>query len=181
MTRRYRSGSRSGTGGAKTGSVPRSDRGQTTQDFAVGIGIFILTVAFVFMYVPSLSAPHESSISGAETAQADRIADRIVENASTERPNELNATTFKGNYTGDSEELVATLGLRASKDASGDVDAVFDRVNVTVERLDGTPVGSNWNGGHTYGNQSAASSARIVTVDDSIDCEPACRLIVRVW
>ena len=33
-------------------STPLEDRGQTTQDFAIGIGVFILAVAFVFSFLP---------------------------------------------------------------------------------------------------------------------------------
>ncbi len=165
-------------------SVSLSDRGQTTQDFAVGIGIFLLTIAFVFAYLPSLATPYESSIGGAETAQADRIADRIVENTSdSATPNELNKDTYQDNFAQDPETLVSTLGLRASEDDDGDFDTAFDRIHVTIESLDEdeTVPEAEWSGGHDYADQTAASSARIVTVDEDLGCNPACRLIVRVW
>ena len=163
-------------------SLSPSERGQTTQDFAVGIGIFLLTIAFVFSYVPTLATPYESTVGGAETAQADRIADRIVENTSdSTTPNELDGSLYQGNFTDDN--LTAAVGLRASD------DVIFDRVNVGIKPLGEDEPTADWSGGHTYDNQTAASSARIVTVDDSdvessiddIDCDPACRLIVRVW
>jgi len=153
-----------------------TDRGQTTQDFAVGIGIFLLAIAFVFSFLPTVMMPFDSSVSGAETAQADRIADRIVNNTSTGTPNELDEDGLEPyNET----TLTSELGLRSSGDTP------IDNVNVTVMNISNeSTVGStdNWTGGEAYANQSAASSARIVTIDDRDGwCDPACRLIVRVW
>ncbi|MFC4543708.1 hypothetical protein ACFO5R_17415 [Halosolutus amylolyticus] len=177
MTSRNSPGSRTRRSRPRTVSISLSDRGQTTQDFAVGIGVFILAVAFVFSYVPSLVTPYDSSVGGAETAQADRIADRIVENTTdSSTPNELNGSLYQERFADVPENLTAVLGLRASDD-----DDVFDRVNITIESLGDEPVDDEWSGGHTYDDQSAASSARIVTVDDGLDCDPACRLVVRVW
>ncbi|WP_265111290.1 DUF7287 family protein [Halosolutus halophilus] len=165
----------------RTISVSLSDRGQTTQDFAVGIGVFLLAVAFIFTYVPSLVTPYDSSVGGAETAQANRIADRIVENTTdSSTPNELNGSLYQERFADDPENLIAELGLRANDD-----DDVFDRVNITIESLgDDSVDDADWSGGHVYDDQTAASSARIVTIDDddgSIDCDPGCRLVVRVW
>jgi len=52
-------------------------RGQTTIDFAVGMGLFLVLVAFVFAFLPSLFAPFDSD-SGASLVAADRSADRLV-------------------------------------------------------------------------------------------------------
>ncbi|MBZ6493866.1 DUF7287 family protein [Natrinema longum] len=164
----------------RTVSLSMSDRGQTTQDFAVGIGLFLLAVAFVFLFLPTIGTPYESS-GGADRAQADRIADRIVSNLSTETANEIDGSGFNSKYN--ERNLSTQLGLRAS---SSD-DIVYDRINVSIEEFDGTPVDeSELSGGDVYRNQSAASSARIVTIDnwtpaDSSDCDPGCRLVVRVW
>ncbi|OLZ41358.1 hypothetical protein A6E15_10315 [Natrinema saccharevitans] len=155
---------------ASSRSVTERDRGQTTQDFAIGIGIFLLALAFVFLFLPSVVTPFESSVGDAETAQADRIADRIVSNASTETPNEIDDTKFD-KFT--AADLESELGLRSSDEVR------VDKVNVTVWNLeDGTRVET---GGDRYDDQPAEMSARIVTFDESIDCEPACRLVVRVW
>ena len=159
----------------RTISMSRLERGQTTQDFVVGIGVFLLAIAFVFSFFPALVTPYDSSVGGAETAQADRIADRIVHNASTETPNELSKDKFQ-TYT--NETLTSEVGLRSSDGTA------IDNVNVTVTNISNeetvTPT-SNWTGGENYANQSAASSARIVTIDDPSECDPACRLIVKVW
>lgn len=178
MTRGTSSRSRNRRSRSRTISLSLADRGQTTQDFAVGIGIFLLAVAFVFTYVPSLVTPYDSSVGGAETAQADRIADRIVENTTTSTLNEINGTAYNNTFAVDQDDLVAALGLRSSDGVA------IDRVNITIESLDDSEdvPDADWSGGHVYENQTAASSARIVTVDDlENECKPACRLIVRVW
>ncbi|MFA9415493.1 hypothetical protein [Natrinema sp. HArc-T2] len=153
-----------------TVSSGSTDRGQTTQDFAVGIGIFLLAIAFVFSFLPTIMMPFDSSISGAETAQADRIASHMINNTSTETANNISADEFNKTYTKD--DLTAELGLRQT-----------DNVNVTVVRLENGTIltpSDEWSGGDIYDNQSAASSARIITTDHG-SCDPACRLIVRVW
>ncbi|WP_226040884.1 hypothetical protein [Natrinema sp. DC36] len=170
-------GHRLQTGRPGTISVSFDERGQTTQDFAVGIGVFLLAIAFVFSFLPSVITPFDSSVGGAETAQADRIADLVVHNVSTETANEINGTKFNTTYA--NGNLTETLGLRSSNGNR------IDRVNVRIEKLKSkTSIGDpgEWTAGDTYENQSAASSARIVTIDgDPSDCNPACRLVVRVW
>ncbi|WP_408959138.1 hypothetical protein [Natrinema sp. 74] len=157
----------------QTVSVSLDERGQTTQDFAVGIGVFLLAIAFVFSFLPTIITPFDSSVGGAETAQADRIADLIVHNTSAGE-NNISKSEFQ-TYT--KSNLTAELGLR---NANGNT---LDQVNVSVEYLgNGTMIGSpsTWSGGDAYNNQSAASSARIITTDEN-KCDPACRLVVRVW
>ncbi|WP_206335404.1 hypothetical protein [Natronolimnobius sp. AArcel1] len=148
------------------------DRGQTTQDFAVGIGIFILAVAFVFSFLPSIVTPYDSSIGGAETAQADRISDKALDNLSTGAdPNEIDADALE--EFEDEHDMVKAFGLRTANSGNN-----IDRLNVTVQELDSDD--DEWSFGDTYDeDQPAASSARIVSVDD--DDEDAYRLIVRVW
>ena len=165
---------------SRTISIGSADRGQTTQDFAVGIGVFLLAIAFVFSFLPTVATPHDSSISGAERAQADRIADRILYSATTETPNEIDATEFEDTYASASEdELIERLGLRSS---GGNA---IDRVHITVEGLDtNATIGSttDWTAGEEHGDRPVASSVRIVTVANGPEsCTPACRLIVRVW
>lgn len=173
----------------QTISISLPERGQTTQDFAVGIGLFLLSIAFVFSYLPSLTTSVDSSIGGAETAQTDRIADRLVYNLSTSTgANEIDGEQFVSTYVNDTDNKNLTaLGLRAN----GDEDVVFDHVSVRLETLNGTVVtrddGTDLVAGTaTYDNQSAASTARVVTLDEGFtlnnhDDEPAYRLVVRLW
>ena len=161
----------------KTVSISLGERGQTTQDFAVGIGVFILAVAFVFSFLPSILTPFDSSVSGGQTAQADRVADRIVYDLSTETgpETELDGDEFREL---DDDELADRFGLREDQ-------ARYDRINVTLEPLNrSASLGGEWTVGDEYDNESAASSARIVSFDADTgpdECEPACRLVVRMW
>ncbi|OIB57075.1 DUF7287 family protein [Natrialba sp. SSL1] len=168
--------------------TPDWERGQTTQDFAVGIGIFILAIAFVFSFLPSLITPFDSPAGGAETAQADRIADQVVANLSDgAQANEIIDDEFDDRYTSGTE-LSKQIGLRANEDE----EIVYDNVNISIERLnpqgeDGRYVNTDeLAAGDAYDDQSAASAARIVTVieEDGTpvdDCDSACRLVVRTW
>ncbi|WP_276253764.1 DUF7287 family protein [Halomontanus rarus] len=167
----------------KTISISLRDRGQTTQDFAVGIGIFLLATAFVFSYMPSLLTPFSSSVDSGQTAQADRIAATIVDNLSEDpdRPNHLNASAFEEQYgdADDGTDLAAALGLRVANGVP------IDKANVSIEELNQSEDRSarridDYTGGDPYSDESAASAGRIVTIDH-LDCDPACRLVVRVW
>lgn len=152
-------------------------RAQTVQDFAVGIGIFLLAVAFVFSFVPTIITPFEDTGS-ADTAQADRIAATIVENASTDTPNELDRPALDSRYQGDSDALTEELGLRVNNDGGA-----ITHVNITlveIEDVDEEEPAPVFTGGDTYDDQVGASATRIVTTTGG-DCERACELIVRVW
>jgi hypothetical protein len=147
------------------------DRGQTAQDFAVGIGLFLLAVAFVFAFVPQVVSPYDVGIGASESAQADRAATMIVGNLSVEdRPNELDQTRSTNYFSSaDVESLRDRTGLPFSS-----------RINVTVRNVESGAM--QWSGGATYRDgQEAASATRIVRTNDPNTCEPACELVVRVW
>lgn len=161
-----------------TSNASGRDRGQTVQDFAVGIGIFLLAIAFVFSFVPSIITPFEDA-GGAETAQADRIAATIVENTSTETANDLEWAALTTTYEGvDSEELADDLGLKKTGSTA------IAHINITLIEIDDVaaddpnPVLA---GGDDYDDQVGASASRIVTIEDQSQCDPACKLVVRVW
>lgn len=54
-----------------------SARGQTTLDFAFGVSIFLLSVIFVFAFVPSLFAPFQTD--QAKSLTANRVADTLAQ------------------------------------------------------------------------------------------------------
>ncbi|GAB3681131.1 hypothetical protein GCM10028857_04880 [Salinarchaeum chitinilyticum] len=147
------------------------DRAQTAQDFAVGIGLFLLAVAFVFAFVPQVVAPYDVGVGASESAQADRAATLIVGNLSVDdRPNEIdNASTTTYFESASVAELRDRTGLPFSS-----------RINVTVANV--TSGESVWSGGavHREGRE-AATATRIVRTNDPDTCEPACELVVRVW
>lgn len=177
----------------RTVSIGLRERGQTTQDFAVGIGVFMLAIAFVFSFVPSMLSPYDSG--GGESAQADRVAAAILENVTDEDGprNHVNGSAFDDRIADhNSTELATDLGLRSTSSLA------VDRVNVSLESVNQSSDLSRADrhvlgGGDPYdGSQSAAAGARIVSADlsdlaparpsiDEDDCDPACRLVVRVW
>ncbi|QCJ47856.1 hypothetical protein [Haloprofundus sp. MHR1] len=58
-------------------TTQRNARAQTTIDFAIGAGVFLLTVAFVVAFIPSMLSPFASG--GPEnTVVADRVASNLA-------------------------------------------------------------------------------------------------------
>ncbi|AGN02657.1 hypothetical protein L593_13590 [Salinarchaeum sp. Harcht-Bsk1] len=147
------------------------DRGQTAQDFAVGIGLFLLAVAFVFAFVPQVVSPYDVGVGASESAQADRAASLIVGNLSVEdRPNELHASRTTTYFNGaDVDALRNRTGLPFTA-----------RINVTVRNVASDDL--VWSGGamHREGRATAAAT-RIVRTNEPGTCDPACRMTVRVW
>lgn len=70
------------------------DRAQTTLDFAFGIGIFLITVVFIFMFVPNLVAPFNTPSESGEKIQAERTADHLVAHTLGGNQNNSHATTL---------------------------------------------------------------------------------------
>jgi hypothetical protein len=157
--------------------VPDDDRGQTPQDYIVGILVFLATVVAVVGLLPTLTAPYQSGVDGEDIAQADRVSQQLVSNLSTiEEPNELDTSALEGLLALEDDALSDRYGLpRATS------------VNITLNTLDGTSYVRNATGApltsrQVYRQGTAASSARIVRLDASgHTCTPACRLVVRVW
>ncbi|ACV10916.1 conserved hypothetical protein [Halorhabdus utahensis DSM 12940] len=54
------------------------DRGQTTLDFAFGVSIFLLVLAFAFTFIPGILQPFAEG-TAAETVGANRAADTLAE------------------------------------------------------------------------------------------------------
>lgn len=153
----------------RTVSLSLEDRGQTTQDFAVGIGIFILAIAFVFAFVPMIITPYTDA-AGPETAQAERISGTVVSDLSDDDPNSINTTDFDQSLAAvDDEDLARNLSLRIADGHS------IDRVNITIETLGPEPDVVR-SAGHDYDGQAGASTTRIVSMDDDVY-----KLVVRVW
>jgi hypothetical protein len=143
------------------------ERGQTTMDFAAGISIFLVTVAFAFAFVPGIIAPF------ADAGTADPVtANRIADDVATDR------------FTAPGNEYVLDAELAA--DFFSDPDAVdrlavpeYRTVNVTVENATGiATVGGERAavGSKTPPDGDVTTAWRSVTVDDR-----RLELIVRVW
>ena len=160
------------------------DRAQTAQDFALGIGFFIVAVAFVFAFVPSMLTFTTADPGAKAASQADRSSTALVRDLGTaERPNELDGVRTADYFNESAEEAALREDLSLPNSSF---------VNVTVRTLQGNAVlsvnDSDGNqirlaAGREYPEeQPAAEVARVVTmVEDDDACDPACQLVVRVW
>jgi hypothetical protein len=160
-----------------------SERGQTSQDYALGISFFLLTLTFVIGYFPSLLAPYDTGAGAAESATGNRVSEAVISEVESGRaPNDLNATKaavyfernlsrshFRENLSVRTDAFV-NISVR-TLDRSAVVE-VFDPSGTPTELLGGTP----------YDNESAVTVSRVVTMRNApATCRPACRILVRVW
>ena len=152
------------------------ERGQTLIDYVAGISVFFITLALVLTLLPSFVNPYQSDVAGEDTAQAERISQQLVGNLSIQgEPNRLDLTSFRN---------MLALSGSALNDRYGVPD--HKNINVTVRTMNGTTWieagGDNLTSKVTYDGQSAATRVRIVRFDGgTANCDPACRLLVRVW
>jgi len=152
------------------------DRGQTLQDYLIGVSLFLVTIlVIVGTILPTVTAPFEQEITSDEISQADRVAETIVANTSVgAETNRLNTTRFESLVGKDTETLRGRFGLPSTS-----------QVNVSVVALDGAGLHRSDRGivlatdSDPSGSDTAAS-ARLVTLSDD-SCATACRLVVRVW
>jgi hypothetical protein len=152
------------------------DRGQTTQDFALGIGVFLVTVAFVLAFVPTVLVPFQAGPSEADASNAQLLATDLSENLSRSgyatRLNESRTDRFFAVHD-DGETISANYSL-----------SVRTNANVTLENLDGTPIDPSANPDFSYHPRTGdglttvptASASRVVVYEGD-----SYRLLVRVW
>lgn len=165
------------TGGDRSDSdrLLGDQRGQTLQDFVLGVSVFLVVVVFVFGLFPNFLSPFTAGVDAAERAQADRLARNLIENHSVETAdNTLNGTKLAATV----QESESTLRQRFGLATTADVNVtVRDLDGERVVRHDGTPLAH----GSSRTNQSSGSASRIVSIAGSEKCQPGCRLIVKVW
>jgi hypothetical protein len=124
-------------------------RGQTTIDFAVGMSVFLLTVAFTFAFVPGLLDPFDGRAPGG-TAAAERVADDtamgLLGDPSAPRVLDVSCTVafFEGTTPGE-----CGLGSGTLADQVGLDDRY--RLNVSIERNDASGERRCWNRGEDGG------------------------------
>lgn len=141
-------------------------RGQTTQDYAIGIGLFLLIVVFALTFLPAILTPFETIDEDQREAQAERVANAIVDRAAVEGQRvHLNETVLTGQ-----------LSMTDTPGAFGLTDTID--INATLRSLSSDArVGS---GGSAHDGQAIGTWARIVSTESGA-CTTGCRLAVRVW
>ncbi|MFB6085127.1 MAG: hypothetical protein ABEJ94_12870 [Halorientalis sp.] len=150
-------------------------RGQTLQDFVLGVSVFLVVVVFVFGLFPSFLSPFTAGVDASERAQADRLARNLIENHSVQAAgNALNGTALSNTMQKSETALRERFGLSST---SG--------INVTVRTLDGPRIvrydGTRLAVGSNRADETGASVSRLVSIAGSEKCQPGCRLVVRVW
>ena len=160
------------------------ERAQTTIDFAIGIGLFLIVVAFVVAFVPTIFTPFQST-------EGPQTADRIATSLSTDRlgdpaePYVVNETCTEGFFEqldGDgTDPAPSACAFNTSATTTREVFAL-DRtrdVNVTIRYTNGSVVDSGVRlaaGPAPPETTSVTSATRVV----SLGQQPR-RLIVRTW
>ncbi|WP_246987837.1 DUF7287 family protein [Halorientalis marina] len=175
------------------------DRGQTTQDYILGVSIMLATVLFVFGFLPGVFESYESSVDGIDQEQAERASEYIVAEYSVPgKQNILRNETggssddLYSNLSTDFERFRQRAGLNTQTERQAKPNVNVAVVNASEFTLEGDsdirePVYFEGRGfyefGDDYDNQSAATRTRVVTFseDPSSECSPACYLVVRVW
>ena len=159
------------------------DGGQTTQDFATGISVFLLTVAFTFAFVPSTVTPFGSPVTDAIPAKSDRVASTVIDSyGDDDRSQTLDIGAVDSNLVGEGgSQLREDFGLRST----AQVNVTFRyRGNGSIIDDDIDDDGSEEAlvAGDEYpSNRPAASTTRVVRLPGVDGCETGCLLVVRVW
>ena len=162
---------RQGRGGKP--SLPGA-RGQTLQDYTIGISLFLITVAAVLAGLLGFTSPLTAGVSAEDISQSERVSTAMVGNHSTGRqPNELDASQLSTTMNQPVEQLRTRWGIERTTS-----------LNVSLVTLNGTRIvdrgGNELAVGASATNRSTATASRVVTFDDGT-CDPSCRLVVRTW
>jgi len=184
--------------------MSRRDRGQTTLDFTIGVTIFVVVLAGVFLFVPGTLQPFEEG--GQENiVTVNRVADQLSEDLLAQPTDpyilqeDCTVTFFQNpvsspsecEYTGGSLQERAGYGdfqfvnvsIRGSVDGSDDVEQLcYDSANAAGSRLEsgsdcGEPADTRLTAGSNLaGVESSVTARRVVELDTQ-----TVFLVVRLW
>ena len=174
---------------------PDDERGQTPQDFAVGVAVLLVTIIGTFGFVQSsVVTTYDRPVDGDTRESADRLATYVVANYSVgAQDNVLRFDASDGieRSLNDDSDSLDELRSRAGLDVATE-RRVNPSVNVTIVGSDALADGTRepasgvtgplaW--GEPYRNDDGAASATraVVLEDESTICSSNCLLVVRVW
>ncbi|MGB9963528.1 DUF7287 family protein [Halobacterium hubeiense] len=143
-------------------------RAQTTMDFAVGVSVFLVTVAFAFAFVPGIITPFADPDVG-DPVSVNRVADDLATDrlASPDRPYALDADRTAAFFADD--DAAGELALRDYKS----VNVTLTTTAGDVASVDGVRAAA----GQSVPDDADATVAwRSVTVGGDRH-----ELVVRVW
>lgn len=144
-------------------------RGQTTIDFAIGISVFLVTVAFAFAFLPGVIAPF-SEPGVADPATANRLADDLAADrlAAPDDPYRLDADDVEAYFS--QSDPVGALPVPD-----------FRTVNVTLRDATGSVVSVNGTRA-AAGPRTPSSGADVTVAWRSVELtDQRLELAVRVW
>lgn len=166
----------------KIGTV-KDDKAQMTIDYAAGMGIFLLAVAFVFQFIYGLFIPFQSG-SDEVVLAADRVSTVLVERLLVaDKAGAMNIidqgklyyfNNMKLNHSNQTyyNNELGELGLLSN-------EIIFD-VNISATRLDGSIM--NQSGPELPENINIGQSKRLVLiVNSSTGYNESAIISVRVW
>jgi len=166
-----------------------TDRAQTVIDFAIGAGVFLIAVGFVFAFVPSLFEPF-SSAAGSSPIVADRTADHLTGSMLVDdpaNPTVLSAACTAAFFSGNEIEGV-DCGFDPDDDTAALLGVGDRNVNVTIRAPEDSPstgpaqtlTVDDTEYTLTRGTEGIPSdvstASRIVLIEDQ-----RYRLVVKVW
>lgn len=149
------------------------ERGQTLNDYAMGISVFLLAVTFVVAFVPSIFAPFTAPIDDDTTARADRGATRVLTTLSKDDARNVLSVNRTNSFfeDGNATTLRESIGVPATSDLNV---SVVDPETGEVARV-GTP-GVDATAGNPVRDGPTAAATRVVVLNESTYL-----LTVRVW
>lgn len=173
------------------------DRGQTQQDFALGVSVLLLTIIGAFLFVQTgVFQTFDTTTPGTSAAQADRAASHLVENYSVDGTHAIIRYDERGGIDreldDDLDDFLTQAGIdvstRRRADPNVNVSIVSNETLVdggtAPARHDGDLLA--W-GEDTAGTENVATTIRVVRLrNDEVPgskdlCDPNCWLVVRVW
>lgn len=149
-------------------------RGQTTQDYLIGVSVLLLTVMGVFLFVPTIFELPGDSVERNAHTQATALSDRVLTayrvggTTNTLRYHRL-ATDVRGQLP---QRLLAAAGIQRRN------------ANITVRATADSSAATTIAGGATvYRRTTTATVTRPVRFANETRCgtDGICQLIVRVW
>jgi hypothetical protein len=164
-------GRRDDDGDGRSRGLRADRRGQTLQDFATGVSLFVVVVAATITLLPPVLSPFDAAITADQSATASRLTDETVRRLTLAgSDNRLNASA--------TTDFFSPLAAPTDED---DLQALYGtgerlQINVTLD----TATATDPTIGAPYEGRSVAAVARVVA-DGGRLCRPSCRIVVRVW
>lgn len=172
-------------------------RGQTTLDFATGVSVFLLTIVFVFVFVPGILTPFTQTAQE-ETVTTNRVADLVTKDlaASPSEPYILdgecaaallsNAADPGCGFSGSTLEARLDLGefqsvnitLRGAPNWNNEAVACWDSGENTVVNVSNATCDTELRAGDVppEGSDSVVTARRIVSIEGTV-----LAMEVQVW